>query len=369
MPVDGSTDTEIITLLETLGVEVKSIVRQRLDHPNPKSYIGSGKIMEIAHLREQGIDTCVFADHLKPSQIFNVQAVTGMDVFDRSRVILQIFMQQASQKEAKLQVEYALLKYQIPMVRELIQRAKKGERAGFMAGGEYKITDYYRLVRTRMKNIKAELKKRGKNRELRRRRRNRHGFFLVSLAGYTNAGKSSLMRALTKSQVAVDDRMFVTLNTTSRRASRHILVTDTVGFIRDLPPELMEAFGSTLEEIVDSQVIAIVVDISEAVSVVAEKLSVCLDILGELSMRQKVMDHSAQMIIVFNKIDMETQPEEKARAVMESLGNQYKDSISTQVFTSVITREGISELRKLLVDMAGKSDYNTGAYSGHMAVE
>ena len=246
---------------------------------------------------------------LKPSQWFLLEKKLNITVYDRIRLILAIFEKRAERKEAKLQVQLAQLQYERPYVRELIHRARAGEHPGFMAGGEYQVDDYYEKIKKQMKKIKGELEKIRDTRELQRRTRYRSGFYLVSLAGYTNAGKSSLLNLLAGENVTVEGKLFSTLSTTTRRIEKDfhatkipILLTDTVGFIQNLPAWIIDAFHSTLEEIAVADVILLVVDGSDQPDVIREKLLTSFDELQEIGA-------NATTIIVLNKIDCLTQQE------------------------------------------------------------
>ncbi len=207
-----------------------------------------------------------------------------LEVFDRVRVILEIFSERARTQEARLQVELAKLHYEMPLVKESISLMKKGERPGFLAGGEYEVVQYHDMIKRRMARIRHDLSHISQERDVRRKHRRRGGFHLVSLAGYTNAGKSSLLRALTGDRAIAENRYFSTLETRTRRAvdeRREILVTDTVGFMDELPPWLIESFRSTLEEIALADVIVLVVDVSDPLPEIRRRLHASLDVLAD----------------------------------------------------------------------------------------
>ncbi|MGF3584728.1 MAG: GTPase HflX [Thermoplasmatota archaeon] len=304
---------EIIQLADTLGYNVVKTFIQHKKTPDTNYYVGPGKVDEIKKfLEEQGEDSVnlVIVDgELKPSQWFALEKKLKIDVYDRIRLILAIFAERADSKEAKLQVRLAQLQYERPFVRELIHRARAGEHPGFMAGGEYQVDDYYEMIKKQMKNIREDLEKIRDEREIRRRHRHTSGFYLVSLAGYTNAGKSSLLNLLADEKVKVDGKLFSTLSTTTRKINDRflpILLTDTVGFIKNLPTWVIDAFHSTLEELSLADVVLLVVDASESKEVIEKKLRVSIDELLEIGVVSPV-------IIVFNKIDLLNKEELKSR--------------------------------------------------------
>ena len=247
----GRDTGELEALVGSLGHDVVGVIAQKRDRPDPATYVGRGKLDEVRDAKEEsGASLVVFDAQLKAGQIATLERELGGDVWDRIRLILEIFTQRAGTREARLQVELARLRYEVPLVREYVHRAKTGEHPGFMAGGEYSVDQYLNQIRSRMSRVQKELRKVEGERAGRRKHRRRGGFRLVSLAGYTNAGKSSLLSALTGREVVVEDRLFSTLETRTAalstvRGSR-ILVTDTVGFISDLPPFLIDAFRATL---------------------------------------------------------------------------------------------------------------------------
>ena len=211
-----------------------------------------------------------------------MERALGVECYDRLRVILEIFGQRAQSKEAKLQVELALLQYEVPLLREWIHEGDVGERPGFLAGGEYRVDAYYETVKRRMRKIRDELEHARHEREVRRSRRKAGGYHLVALAGYANAGKSSLLNALTGEKVLVNARMFSTLQTTTRRMAgrkTRILVTDTVGFVDNVPYWLVDAFNATLEEIYQAELVLLLLDASDSDAEILRKARLAARIL------------------------------------------------------------------------------------------
>ncbi len=302
---------ELRHLVQALDYHVQHVFTQQRNTPDPASYIGAGKIAEVAeYIDAHDIDCAVIDQRLRPSQWYTMEKELNVTVYDRIRLILNIFADRAQRKTAKLQVRLASLRYERPYVRELIHRAKAGEHPGFMAGGQYEVANYYEMIKKQMKNIKEELEKTEKVRESHRKNRRGKGFYLVSIAGYTNAGKSSLLNRLSDETVAVEERLFSTLSTTTRRLKHDrgthampILITDTVGFIRDLPHWLVDAFHPTLEEIALSDVIVLLIDASEDRETIREKASVSLREIME-------MENHPDIVIGLNKADR-LSPEEQ----------------------------------------------------------
>ncbi|WP_457752332.1 GTPase HflX [Thermococcus sp.] len=313
---------EFEELLRSAGYEVVAILEQKREE-HPKYNIGKGKLEELKELvRELEPDRVIFANRLTPSQAYNLWKELKIDVMDRWQLVLEIFEKRAHSKEAKLQVELASLQYEVPLVKEAIRRVKLGDRAGFKGMGEYQTQRYLKHIRYRMGKIRKELEKVKADRELKRKRREEVGFILLALAGYTNAGKSTLLNALAREEVEARDQMFTTLDTTTRRfklGSKRVLVTDTVGFIDGLPPFIVEAFHSTLEEIVKADVVLLVLDVSEPWAEIRRKFLASLKILRELRTLDK------PMIIVLNKKDQTTEEdvrdkEEKLREIIDERG-------------------------------------------------
>jgi GTP-binding protein HflX len=343
--------SEIIQLAETLGYTIlKTFIQQRTT-PDVNYYIGSGKVDEIHDYfndTEETIDLIIVNGELKPSQWFALEKKLETNVNDRIRLILAIFEEHAERQEALLQVKLAQLQYERPYVRELIHRTKAGEHPGFMAGGEYQVDDYYEMIKRQTKKIREDLQKIRENRDLHRQTRSESGFYSVSLAGYTNAGKSSLMNLLSGEKVKVEEQLFSTLSTTTRSISTKnkekqipILLTDTVGFIENLPACIIEAFHSTLEEIELSDVVVLVVDGSETKEVVEKKLRVSINELRNIGV-------GAPIIIALNKIDLiDTTSLKNLQEYLEDTGIIEDHTI---VAISVKEQKNIEELLQTIYD-------------------
>lgn len=337
--------SEIIDLANSLNYNIVKTFFQHRENPDVNSYIGSGKVDEIKEFIEKSnelISLVIVDGDLKPSQWFNLEKKLDIEVYDRVRVILAIFEKQADRKEAKLQVKLARLQYERPFVRELIHRSRSGEHPGFMAGGEYQVDDYYEMIKKQMKKIKESLKNIRYERELRRGYRHKGGFYLVSLAGYTNVGKSSLLNILSDEKVKVEGKLFSTLSTTTRRIKNRkvpILLTDTVGFIQNLPAYVIEAFHSTLEEIEVADVVLLVVDISEEKEKIKNKLKVSLNELFEIGVISPI-------IVTFNKVDLISEHELKDRIEYMQKNELLKDRKT--IYISVKNRKNIDQLLELV---------------------
>ena len=292
---------EITALVESLGFDLLDTIVQRRGMPDPRTYVGRGKAVEVRDAVEDlGADLVVVDDGLKPSQVHNLQSQVGVDVYDRIRLILEIFTQRARSQEAKLQVELATLKHRVPLIKETINLLKKGERPGLLAGGEVGTHQYLREIRQRMARISRELDDVRRVRSVRRKHRKRQSFITVSVAGYTNAGKTSALNMLTEAGAEVDSRYFSTLSPLSRTVegvTSRVLINDTVGFIEDLPPWLIEAFESTLEEVYSSDLVILVLDISEPLEKIERKVRTSLEII-------KRNEESPPILFLLNKVDL-----------------------------------------------------------------
>lgn len=292
----------------------------------------------------------VLDEEVRPAVLFNVEERLGVEVWDRTRLILEIFSQHAHLREARLQVELAQLRYEVPMVHEAIHRKLRGERPGFMGGGEYAVADYEEYIKRRMRTIREELKRVRHDRAGRRKVR-RGRFYQVSLAGYTNAGKSSLLEALTGADALQESSLFSTLGTMTRRLTvsrgnpergdplasyrRPILVTDTVGFIRALPSWLLEAFHATLEEIAVADVVVMVADVSDPPEELVEKIQVGMMELAHL-------DVTGPLVVALNKSDLVSKGELQER--VELIGQETDLHSDWLVPVSARREEGLRDL-------------------------
>ena len=339
---------EFEELLRSAGYEVLAVLEQNREE-HPRYNIGRGKLEELKELvKELRPDKVIFANRLTPSQAYNLWKELRVEILDRWQLVLEIFEKRAHSKEAKLQVELASLQYEVPLVKEAIRRIKLGDRAGFKGMGEYQTQQYLKHIRYRMGKIRKELERVRADRGVKRKRREELGFLLIALAGYTNAGKSTLLNALAGESVEARDQMFTTLDTTTRRfklGRKRVLLTDTVGFIDNLPPFIVEAFHSTLEEIVKADIVLLVIDASEPWAEVRRKLLASIEILREL----KALDKP--MVIVLNKIDLTNNEdvEEKRRRIME-IADELAPSVRAVVKTSA--KLGIlEELKRALEEI------------------
>jgi GTP-binding protein HflX len=293
---------ELRELATSAGARIIDEVIQRRDRPDPATFIGKGKAQE---LREQvvleGVDVVIFDDELSPSQAKNLEEALDIKVVDRTGLILDIFGRRARTNEGKLQVELAQLEYRLTRLagyREYLSRLGGG--IGTRGPGETKLEMDRRQIRHRIGTLKRDIERIRRHRQLHRDRRRRDGLPMVSLVGYTNAGKSTLFRALSKENTLVSRRLFSTLDTLIRRIhlgqNLSILISDTVGFIRKLPHQLVSAFRATLEEVVEADLILHVIDVSDPE--LDEKREVVLSVLEEIGAGKN------PMLTVFNKIDL-----------------------------------------------------------------
>jgi len=340
--------SEIEQLADSLNHCIVETFIQHRELPDVNSYFGFGKVEEIKEFIDnhyENVDLVIVDGELKPSQWFTLEKKLNVEVYDRVRLILAIFKERAERKEARLQVKLAELQYEKPFVRELIHRARSGEHPGFMAGGEYQVDDYFEMIKKQIKKIRESLEKIRDEREVHRRQRHTSGFYLISLAGYTNAGKSSLMNLLSGEEVKAEGRLFSTLSTTTRKIYKTnlpILLTDTVGFIQNLPTEIIDAFHSTLEEIEVADVILLVADVSEKSEIVERKLKISLDELVGIGATSPV-------IIVLNKIDLPSG--ENLDEIIESLQKLGLTNNRKVIPISVKNRKNIDLLLNAIYEL------------------
>lgn len=336
---------ELAALAETAGAVVLDGLLQRRPHPDPSTYLGRGKVQELADIvAALGADTVIADTELAPSQRRALEDRVKVKVIDRTAVILDIFSQHAKSREGKAQVELAQLEYLLPRLRgwgESMSRQAGGQAAGGQGmgsrgPGETKIELDRRRIHDRMAKLRRQIKGFAPAREAKRANRDRFEVPSVAIAGYTNAGKSSLLNRLTQAGVLVQNQLFATLDPTVRRSrtpdGREFTLADTVGFVRNLPHQLVEAFRSTLEEVGNSDLIVHVVDGAHPDP--AAQLATVRDVIGDVGARE------LPEIVVFNKADL---VDEDRRLVLRGLEPDA-------VFVSARTGEGIEELTARIGD-------------------
>ncbi|MFT5820164.1 MAG: GTP-binding protein HflX [Crocinitomix sp.] len=291
---------ELAFLAETSGAETKRKFLQRVDKPNPKTYVGSGKIKEIKeYIDKNGIDIAIFDDELSPSQFRNIEKEFEIKVLDRNNLILDIFASRARSAHAKTQVELAQYQYLLPRLTGMwthLDRTKGG--IGMRGPGETQIETDRRIIKEKISLLKEKMKKIDKQMSV--QRGNRGQLVRAALVGYTNVGKSTIMNLLSKSDVFAENKLFATLDTTVRKVvidNLPFLMSDTVGFIRKLPHQLIESFKSTLDEVREADILIHVVDISHANF--EEQYTVVNETIAEIDGEQT----GKRSIVVFNKVD------------------------------------------------------------------
>ena len=345
---------ELSFLAETAGAEPVKRFIQKLDIPNARTFVGSGKILELAQfVSENKIDIAIFDDELTPSQLRNIEDALGCRILDRTNLILDIFAQRARTSHARTQVELAQYQYLLPRLTGMwthLERQRGG--IGLRGPGETEIETDRRVIRDRISFLKDQLKK--IDTQMVTQRKNRGKMIRVSLVGYTNVGKSTVMNLLSKSEVFAEDKLFATLDTTVRKVvigNLPFLLSDTVGFIRKLPTDLIESFKSTLDEVREADLLVHIVDISHPAF--EDQIKVVNSTLKDLGVSEK------PLIIVFNKIDAfsyTVKDEDDLTPVVKdnySLSELKKTWMSADkhhltVFISAKTKENLEELRKLL---------------------
>ena len=346
---------ELEFLTYTAGAEVATRFTQKVDKPDPKFFVGSGKLNEILeYVVANNIDTLIFDDELSPSQLKNIEKVVERKVIDRTQLILDIFAQRAQTSYARTQVELAQYQYLLPRLTRMwthLERQRGG--IGMRGPGETEIETDRRIIRDRITLLKDKLKT--VDRQMATQRKNRGALVRVALVGYTNVGKSTLMNVLSKSDVFAEDKLFATLDTTVRKVvigNLPFLLTDTVGFIRKLPTQLIESFKSTLDEVREADLLIHVVDISH--ESFEDHVNSVNEILAEIDSKDK------PTIMVFNKIDNFSYIEKAEDDLSEMKFENYsledwkrtwmsKSEYKT-LFISATENDNLEELRKTIYE-------------------
>lgn len=348
---------ELAFLADTAGVTAVRRFTQKLDHPQPATFVGKGKLQEIKEaIEEEEVGVVIFDDELSPKQLRNIENELKVKILDRTRLILDIFASRAQTAHAKVQVELALYNYMLPRLTGLwthLERQRGG--VGMRGPGETQLETDRRIILDKIARLKEQLKT--IDRQMNVQRQNRGKMVRVALVGYTNVGKSTMMNLLSKSDVFAENKLFATLDTTVRKVIIHnlpFLLSDTVGFIRKLPTQLIESFKSTLDEVREADLLVHVVDVShpsfeEQIEVVNSTLR---EILGE---------EEKPVILVFNKVDAfsytpkaedDLTPMTKENIPLEELRKTWMNHASqTDVrFVSAKTGDGINDLKSLFYE-------------------
>ncbi len=350
---------ELEFLADTAGAKVKKQFFQRLDVPNPATFVGSGKLQEIHnYMKVHEIDTVIFDDELSPTQLRNIERQLESKVLDRTNLILDIFAKRAQTAHAKTQVELAQYQYMLPRLTRMwthLERQRGG--IGMRGPGETQIETDRRIILDKIARLKVQLKKIDKQKAT--QRKNRGKLVRVALVGYTNVGKSTIMNMLAKSEVFAENKLFATLDTTVRKmvvGNLPFLLADTVGFIRKLPHGLVESFKSTLDEVREADVLVHVVDISHPGF--EEQIDTVKETLSEIETGEK------PTIYVFNKIDAfeyvqkdddDLSPKTQENYSLEELKNTWISKNNTpSLFISATEKENVDEFKKTLYEEVKK---------------
>ncbi|HSB56811.1 MAG TPA: GTPase HflX [Nitrosopumilaceae archaeon] len=332
---------EALALCESAGYQVFKIIKQKFLN-KAKFGIGEGKVEEINDLiKSTRPDVIIFDEYLKPSQNYNLASKLKINIMDRESLILEIFDRNATSSESKLQVKMAQLRYEMSHAKEKVRLAKMGEQPGFMGIGKFEVDVYFNDIKNRMTAIKSKLVKVGKQRALHRQSRDRMGFKTISLAGYTSAGKTTLFNAITGEKQEENPKLFTTLSTTTRKiklSKTEVLISDTVGFISRLPAYMIEAFKSTLEELIYTDVVILVIDISDPIFELKKKFRSCIGTLEELGVNQD------KIIFVLNKSDLVLADE-----IVEKVDYLGLKENKKCLPISAATKQNISQLKDLLL--------------------
>lgn len=355
---------ELEFLTYTAGGEVAKRFTQKLEYPNPKTFIGTGKLEEVKeYIQERHIETVIFDDELNPAQLRNIEKFLDCKVLDRTNLILDIFAQRAQTSYARTQVELAQCQYLLPRLTRMwthLERQKGG--IGLRGPGETEIETDRRIIRDKITLLKKKLSK--IDRQMSVQRKNRGKMVRVALVGYTNVGKSTLMNVVSKSEVFAENKLFATLDTTVRKVViRNIpfLLTDTVGFIRKLPTQLVESFKSTLDEVREADLLLHVVDISH--SNFEDHIESVNQIIKEIS--PKDSKDQKPTIMVFNKIDQYTHEsidhddlateKTKSHNTLDDWKRTWYSKMNNKcVFISALNKENLEDFKSLVFEEVKK---------------
>ncbi len=336
---------EAVGLAEAAEYEVLDMMTRR--YLSRSRYgLGPGQAEKLRILvEESGAELVVFDEKLQPTQIYNLAGVVGREIVDRERLILEIFSHRATTAEAKLQVKLAELIYEMPQAKEKVRLAKMGEQPGFFGLGKYEVDVYYQAIKRQMTTVKQKLQDASRQRELYRAQRRKLDLPIVSLAGYTGVGKTTLFNRLTGESKEISSTLFTTLTTSTRSLNLDgfkILLADTVGFISRLPTYMIEAFKSTLEELAYANLILLVVDASQPLDDLNRRYQSCIEIMTELKVSP------AKVLLVFNKADL--LDESQLNLQMLALGATPEGSVAISAKTGVGVKDLLRKTRDTLFE-------------------
>lgn len=338
---------EALGLCDAAGYEVRKIIQHRILNKS-KYGLGEGKVDELKEMLSSiKPDVIIFDEILKPSQNYNLASTLKMNILDREALILQIFERRAKSSESTLQVKMAQLRYEMSRAKEKVRLAKMGEQPGFMGIGKFEVDVYFNDIKNRMNGVKSKLAKSSTQRALHRQARKRFGFKTISLAGYTSAGKTTLFNILTGEEKEESPKLFTTLSTTTRKITlrnSEVLISDTVGFISRLPAYMVQAFKSTLEELVYTDVVIVVIDVSDTILELRKKFKSCISTLDEIGVSKD------KMIFVLNKSDLISKEEVVEKANQLDLTNNKK-----WLAVSSSTGFNITQLKTLIYQVLDNS--------------
>ena len=344
---------ELAFLAETAGATAIKKFTQRLDHPDSKTFVGKGKLEEIKkYVQFKNVDLAIFDDDLSGSQIANIEKSIGIKAIDRSDLILDIFARRARTAQAKVQVELAQYQYLLPRLKGMwAHLERQGGGIGTRGPGETEIETDRRIVKDKISLLRKRLEEIDKQSFTQRKERGE--FIRVSLVGYTNVGKSTLMNVISKSEVFAENKLFATLDTTTRKVvfdNTPFLLSDTVGFIRKLPHKLIESFKSTLDEVREADILLHVVDVSHPFY--EDQIDTVNKTLQELNA------HDKPVLVVFNKMDLYREknfdaflPEEALQEILSDLYQKWNNNTNGNcVFISAMEKTNIDELRQNILE-------------------
>ncbi len=343
---------EIVELARAAGYEVKEVITQK-DIIRSEYGVGVGKAQELqAMVADTKSDTIIVDASVTSSQANKLAGMTHAQVVDRERLILNIFARRATTTEAKLQVQLAELRYELPRAKDVVRNSVRGEQAGFMGMGEYAVDVKFRALKRQMGFVKEKLEKSRTVRDLHTAERRKLGVPFVSLAGYTSSGKTTLFNKLTSETKEMSPKLFTTLTTTTRtvtfpNSKRRILLSDTVGFISRLPAYLVESFKSTLDELRYADLVLLMIDVSENYDSIGIKLTSCRETLNELEV------DPGRVLLVLNKVDL---LDVRARSKIEE-NPLFKGYSTAKV--SAVRGDGLRQLRNAILERTARGEART----------